>query len=34
MLALLWQLIAIRQVGVDLEQPLTMRSRLWLKEPR
>ncbi len=33
-LPMLWQLVAIRQVGVDLEQPLTMRSRIWLKEPR
>lgn len=30
----LWQLIARRQVGADLAQPLTMRSRIWLKEPR
>jgi hypothetical protein len=30
----LWQLIASRQVGADLAQPLTMRSRIWLKEPR
>lgn len=25
----LWQLIGLRQIGADLEQPLTMRSRLW-----
>lgn len=34
LLPTLWQLIARRQVGADLAQPLTMRSRLWLKEPR
>jgi hypothetical protein len=30
----LWQLIATRQVGADLRQPLTMQSRIWLKEAR
>lgn len=34
LLPTLWQLIASRQVGADLAQPLTMRSRIWLKEPR
>lgn len=28
----LWQLIALRQIGTDLRQPLTMQSRIWLKE--
>jgi hypothetical protein len=32
LLPVLWQLIAIRQVGTDLRQPLTMHSRIWLKE--
>lgn len=31
-LAVLWQLVVTRQVHADLSQPLTMRSRLWLKE--
>jgi hypothetical protein len=30
----LWQLVTTRQVGADLEQPLTMRSRMWFKETR
>jgi len=34
LLPTLWQLIASRQVGADLAQPLTRRSRIWLKEPR
>jgi len=34
LLSTLWQLVATRQVHTDLSQPLTMRSRLWLKEPR
>jgi hypothetical protein len=34
LLPTLWQLVASRQVGADLEQPLTMRSRIWLKESR
>jgi hypothetical protein len=34
LLPTLWQLIARRQVGTDLAQPLTMRSRLWLKQPQ
>jgi hypothetical protein len=34
LLATLWQLVATRQVHTDLGRPLTMRSRLWLKEPR
>jgi hypothetical protein len=34
LLSTLWQLVATRQVHTDLGQPLTMRSRLWLKEPR
>lgn len=34
LLPTLWQLVASRQVGADLEQPLTMHSRIWLKEPR
>ncbi len=33
-LPMLWQLVALRQVGVDLEQPLTMHSRIWRKEPQ
>lgn len=33
MLPMLWQLIATRQVGTDLSQPLHMHSRLWLQEP-
>jgi hypothetical protein len=28
----LWQLLATRQIGTDLSQPLTMQSRIWLKE--
>ncbi len=31
-LPMLWQLIAIRQIGADLSQPLTMQSRIWLKK--
>ncbi len=31
-LPMLWQLIASRQIGTDLRQPLTMQSRIWLKE--
>src|SRR6266496_612683 len=34
LLSTLWQLVATRQVHTDLGQPLTMRSRLWRKEPR
>ena len=34
LLPTLWQLIARRQVGADFAQPLTMRSQIWLKEPR
>src|SRR5262245_42941407 len=34
LLPTLWQLIARRQVGADLAQHLTMRSPIWLKEPR
>jgi hypothetical protein len=34
MLPMLWQLIAIREVGTDLAQPLTMQSRIWLQESR
>jgi TnsA endonuclease N terminal/TnsA endonuclease C terminal len=34
LLSTLWQLVATQQVHTDLGQPLTMRSRLWLKEPR
>jgi hypothetical protein len=29
---MVWQLIAIRQIGADLSQPLTMQSRIWLKK--
>jgi len=32
MLPMLWQLIATRQVGTDLHQPLTMQSRIRLQE--
>ncbi len=32
MLPMLWQLIATRQVDTDLSQPLTMQSRIRLKE--
>jgi len=28
----LWQLLATRQIGTDLNQPLTMQCRIWLKE--
>ncbi len=31
MLPLLWQLIATRQIGADLSQPLNRHSRLWLQ---
>jgi hypothetical protein len=34
MLPMLWQLIARREVGTDLAQPLTMHSRIWLQESR
>jgi hypothetical protein len=34
MLPMLWQLIATRQVGTDLRQPLTMQSRIRLRESR
>ncbi len=34
MLPMLWQLIARREVGTDLAQPLTMQSRIWLQESR
>jgi hypothetical protein len=30
-LPMLWQLIATRQMGADLSQPLTMQSRIWFK---
>jgi hypothetical protein len=33
MLPMLWQLVATREVGTALDQPLTMHSRLWLHEP-
>jgi nicotinic acid mononucleotide adenylyltransferase len=29
LLAILWHLVACRRIGVDLSQPLTMRSPLW-----
>jgi hypothetical protein len=32
LLPMLWQLIALRQIGADLSQPLTMQSRIWLKK--
>jgi hypothetical protein len=34
LLPTLWQLVALRQIGVDLAQPLTMHSRVWCKESR
>jgi hypothetical protein len=34
LLATLWHLVATRQIQTDLCHPLTMRSRLWLKESR
>lgn len=34
LLPALWQLVATRQIHTDLGQPLTMQSRLWLKELR
>jgi hypothetical protein len=34
LLSTLWQLVATRQIHTDLGQPLTMQSRLWLKELR
>jgi hypothetical protein len=34
LLSTLWQLVATQQVHTDLGQPLTMQSRLWLKEFR
>jgi TnsA endonuclease N terminal/TnsA endonuclease C terminal len=33
LLPILWQLVATRQIGTDLEQPLTMQSCLWLQTP-
>jgi len=33
LLPLLWQLVATRQIGTDLDQPLTMQSGLWLQQP-
>ena len=33
LLPMLWQLVATRQIGIDLEQPLTMQSGLWLQKP-
>ncbi len=33
LLPLLWQLVATRQIGTDLDQPLTMQSGLWLQKP-
>jgi hypothetical protein len=32
LLPILWQLVATRQIGADLEQPLTMQSGLWLQK--
>lgn len=32
LLPMLWQLVATRQIGTDLEQPLTMHSGLWLQK--
>jgi hypothetical protein len=29
----LWNLVGRRRIGVDLDQPLTMASRLWLQQP-
>jgi len=33
LLPILWQLVATRQIGTDLEQQLTMQSCLWLQTP-
>ncbi len=33
LLPMLWQLVATRQIGADLSQPLTMQSCLWLQKP-
>ena len=32
LLPMLWHLVAIRRVGADLNQPLTMRSTIWSKD--
>jgi TnsA endonuclease C terminal len=32
LLPMLWQLVATRQIETDLRQPLTMQSRIHLKE--
>ena len=34
LLPMLWQLVATRQIDTDLRQPLTMQSRIQLKEPQ
>ena len=33
LLPMLWQLVATRQIGADLAQPLTMQSGLWRQKP-
>ena len=33
LLPILWQLVATRQIGTDLKQPLTMQRCLWLQTP-
>lgn len=33
LLPMLWQLVATREIGTDLAQPLTMQSGLWLQKP-
>jgi hypothetical protein len=33
LLPVLWHLVAVGQIGADLEVPLTMRSRLWMRSP-
>lgn len=33
LLPMLWQLVATRQIGTDLDQPLTMQSCLWFQTP-
>ena len=32
LLPVLWYLIATQQVGVDLNQPITMKSTIWFKK--
>lgn len=32
LLSSLWHLVSLRRIGVDLTQPLTMRSTIWTQE--